>query len=155
PRWLLQPDRRTDLPRDHGQRAAGEQVLADDAVIIAYDDSDGWYDHQAPPILNPSSLAAVGNPAALTDTQALRAAAGDCSSTPAQQGHAVATTAMPGAGGMPVLGRCGYGTRIPLLVLSPLARQNFIDHTLTDQASVLRFIEDNWLAGQRIQPGGS
>ena len=30
-----------------------------------------------------------------------------------------------------------------------------VDHTLIDQASVLRFIEDNWLAGERIQPGGS
>lgn len=125
------------------------------AVIIAYDDSDGWYDHQAPPILNPSSLAAIGNPADATDTQDVLNGAGDCSSTTAQQGHTPATMAMPGAGGMPVLGRCGYGTRMPLLVLSPFAKKNFIDHTLTDQASVLRFIEDNWLSGQRIQPGGS
>ena len=125
------------------------------AVIIAYDDSDGWYDHQAPPILNPSSLAAIGNPADVTDTQDQLNAPGDCSSTGAQQGHTPATTAMPGTGGMSVLGRCGYGTRMPLLVLSPFAKKNFIDHTLTDQASVLRFIEDNWLAGQRIQPGGS
>ena len=26
---------------------------------------------------------------------------------------------------------------------------------MTDQSSVLRFIEDNWLDGERIQPGGS
>ena len=125
------------------------------AVIIAYDDSDGWYDHQAPPILNPSSLAAIGSPADVTDTQDQLNGAGDCSHTPAQQGIPVATTARPGNGGMPVLGRCGYGTRVPLLVISPFARKNFIDHTLTDQSSVLRFIEDNWLSGQRIQPGGS
>ena len=25
------------------------------AIIFAYDDSDGWYDHQAPPIVNPST----------------------------------------------------------------------------------------------------
>jgi phospholipase C len=44
---------------------------------------------------------------------------------------------------------------MPLLVVSPFAKRNHVDHTLTDQASVLRFIEDNWLSGQRIQRGGS
>ena len=49
-------------------------------------------------------------------------------------------------------GRCGYGPRIPLLVVAPYARHNFVDHTMTDQSSIVRFIEDNWLGGQRI-PG--
>jgi phospholipase C len=40
--------------------------------------------------------------------------------------------------------RCGYGPRLPLLVVSPFARKNFVDDTLTDQSSVIRFIEDNW-----------
>jgi phospholipase C len=40
-------------------------------------------------------------------------------------------------------------------VISPYAKANYIDHTLTDQTSVLRFIEDNWLSSQRIQTGGS
>jgi phospholipase C len=44
---------------------------------------------------------------------------------------------------------------MPLLVVSPFAKRNHVDHTLTDQTSVLRFIEDNWLSGERIQPGGS
>jgi phospholipase C len=44
---------------------------------------------------------------------------------------------------------------MPLLVISPFAKRNFVDHTLTDQSSVLRFVEDNWLNGERIQPGGS
>jgi len=44
--------------------------------------------------------------------------------------------------------RCGYGVRLPLLVISPFAKRNFVDHTLTDQTSVLRFIEDNWGTGQ-------
>ena len=135
---------------------ADSKFWATTAVIIAYDDSDGWYDHQAPPILNPSSLAAIGSPAGVTDTTDQLNGPGDCSSTAAQQGHAVATAALPGATtAMPVLGRCGYGTRLPLMVISPFARKNFIDHTLTDQTSVLRFIEDNWLAGARIQPGAS
>ena len=55
----------------------------------------------------------------------------------------------------PAQGRCGYGTRMPLLVVSPFAKKNYVDHTLTDQSSVLKFIEDNWLSGQRIQTGGS
>ena len=44
---------------------------------------------------------------------------------------------------------------MPLMVISPFAKHNYIDHTLTDQSSVLKFVEDNWLGGQRIQPGGS
>lgn len=44
--------------------------------------------------------------------------------------------------------RCGYGPRQPLMVVSPYAKQNYVDHTLTDQTSVLRFIEDNWHLGQ-------
>jgi phospholipase C len=62
-------------------------------------------------------------------------------------------TALPGITGVPVQGRCGYGTRQPLLIVSPYARANYIDHTLTDQSSVIRFIEDNWLGGQRIGGG--
>jgi phospholipase C len=38
-------------------------------------------------------------------------------------------------------------------VVSPWARRNFVDHTVTDQTSVLRFIEDNWLGGTRIGQG--
>jgi phospholipase C len=38
-------------------------------------------------------------------------------------------------------------------VVSPYAKANFVDHSVTDQSSVLRFIEDNWLAGQRIGQG--
>jgi len=45
-------------------------------------------------------------------------------------------------------GRCGYGPRQPLLVISPFARRNYVDHRVTDQASVLRFIEDNWSLGR-------
>jgi len=50
-------------------------------------------------------------------------------------------------------GRCGYGPRLPLMVISPYAKANFVDHTITDQTSILRFIEDNWLNGQRIGQG--
>ncbi|MFI5360618.1 MAG: phospholipase C [Elusimicrobiota bacterium] len=92
------------------------------AVVISYDDSDGWYDHAMPPIVNPSSLPGID---ALTGP-------GSCG------------TAAPGA----YPGRCGYGARLPLLVVSPFARENFVDHTVTDQTSILRFIEDNWKLGR-------
>jgi phospholipase C len=45
-------------------------------------------------------------------------------------------------------GRCGYGPRLPLQVISPYAKVNFVDHTTTDQSSILRFVEDNWNLGR-------
>ncbi len=32
-------------------------------------------------------------------------------------------------------------------MISPYAKQNFVDNTLTDQTSILKFIEDNWHLG--------
>ncbi len=115
----------------------------DTAVVILYDDSDGWYDHQMPPIVNASANPVVDT---LNGT-------GVCNMG-LQQGRPVGQL-KGNLGVSPAWGRCGYGTRQPLLVISPWAKHNFVDHTLTDQASVLRFIEDNWLSGERIQPGGS
>ena len=46
-----------------------------------------------------------------------------------------------------------YGPRLPLLVISPYARRNYVDHSLTDQTSVLRFIEDTFLNGERVGGG--
>jgi hypothetical protein len=34
------------------------------------------------------------------------------------------------------------------MVISPYAKTNYVDHTVTDQASILRFIEDNWNLGR-------
>jgi phospholipase C len=107
------------------------------AVVIMYDDSDGWYDHQIGPLLNQSH----GAQDALTG-------AGLC-------GNAADSTALPGVdpGNAHALGRCGVGPRQPLLVVSPWARKNFVDHSVTDQSSVLRFIEDTFLGGERIGQG--
>ena len=88
------------------------------AVVILYDDSDGWYDHQIGPIVNSSQTSA------------------DTLSGPGKCGNG-----KPLAG---IQGRCGYGTRQPLLVISPYARVNFVDHSVTDQSSVIKFIESNW-----------
>ena len=46
------------------------------------------------------------------------------------------------------MGRCGYGPRQPFLVISPFAKKNYVDHRVTDQSSILRFIEDNWTLGR-------
>jgi phospholipase C len=101
----------------------------DTAIIVLYDDSDGWYDHVYPPLANASALSALP-------------ASSDALTGPGQCG-------VPAAGA--VLGRCGYGPRLPFLVISPFARRNYVDHTVTDQASVLRFVEDNFGLG-RIDP---
>jgi phospholipase C len=110
---------------------------ASTAVVVMYDDSDGWYDHQMSPIVNQSH-----------GTQDALSGAGLC-------GSSADSTALPGVdpANPHALGRCGYGPRQPLLVVSPWARTNFVDHSITDQTSVLRFIEDNWLQGQRIGHG--
>ncbi len=91
------------------------------AVIISYDDSDGWYDHVMPPIVTPSN----------TPADALNGPGNCGASAPGSQ-----------------QGKCGFGPRLPLLVISPFAKRNFVDGTLTDQSSILRFIEDNWGTGR-------
>ena len=45
------------------------------------------------------------------------------------------------------LGRCGYGPRLPLLVISPWAKPNSVSHVLTDQSSIPSFVEYNWSLG--------
>ncbi|MBV8218035.1 MAG: alkaline phosphatase family protein [Solirubrobacterales bacterium] len=106
------------------------------AVIILYDDSDGWYDHQIGPIVSQSQTTLD----TLTDPNL-------CGSNPKK----VPTT----DSGTPEQARCGVGPRQPLLVVSPYAKRNFVDGTFTDQSSVVQFIEDNWLGGQRIGNGAA
>jgi phospholipase C len=125
-------------------------------VIIAWDDSDGWYDHQMPPIVNPSTNSTLGANMTLTG-QTVKGLPdglngdGVCNHSTAQQGAATPSNPLPGPTAATAMGRCGYGPRLPLLVISPFAKKNFVDHTLTDQSSILRFIEDNWLKSVRIK----
>jgi phospholipase C len=124
-------------------------------VVIAYDDSDGWYDHQMSPIVNPSMLTAAAanvtsNGVTVAGNSDALNSAGVCN-IGLQQGSATPAVALAGANGKSnAQGRCGYGPRLPLLVISPYAKANYVDHTLTDQSSILRFIEDNWLGSKRI-----
>jgi phospholipase C len=97
------------------------------AIIVTYDDSDGWYDSVMPPIVNSSADPALD---ALNGT-------GVC-------GHGTAI------GGLQ--DRCGYGQRLPFLVISPFTKQNYVSSSLIDTSSVPAFIEGNWLGGQRTGP---
>jgi phospholipase C len=94
------------------------------AIVITYDDSDGWYDHQAPKLLNGSDNSTI-------DTAM-------CEATPVRVGSGS--------------GRCGYSQRLPMLVISPYTRDNYVSNNLTNTTSVVKFIEQNWLHGQTI-PG--
>jgi phospholipase C len=106
-----------------------------------------------PPIVNPSFSPTLVNIPLHIPTDTLNGFA-ICNNGLQQDGPAPATPLKSGFGSS-AWGRCGYGTRLPFLVISPFAKRNFVDHSLIDQASVLRFIEDNWLSGERIRPGGS
>jgi phospholipase C len=105
------------------------------AVFLTWDDSDGWYDHLMGPIVN-----------------------GSVSPIDALDGEGVCGAGKPILPGVlpatrHAMGRCGYGPRLPLLVISPWARTNFVDSSVTDVTSVLRFIEDVFLDGRRIGGG--
>jgi phospholipase C len=91
------------------------------AVVVAYDDSDGWYDHVASPIKN-SAHDATNNAAICT------------------------TSTAKVAGGFE--DRCGPGPRLPLLVISPWSKTNYVDHHPTEQTSITKFVEDNWFTGR-------
>jgi phospholipase C len=92
------------------------------AVIIAYDDSDGWYDHVMPPIISqsndPKTDALLGN--------------GLCGK-PSPESYK---------------DRCGLGPRLPFLIVSQFSKVNYVDHQINDQTSILKFIEDNWNLGR-------
>jgi phospholipase C len=98
------------------------------AVVIAYDDSDGFYDHVYSGVHNPSNTTAAPTPPGPQDFLSGTGLCGPASASPLAGQN----------------GRCGYGPRLPLLVVSPWAKEGFVDHTLTDQSSILKFVEDNW-----------
>ncbi|MFJ9850373.1 phospholipase C [Streptomyces sp. NPDC101150] len=97
------------------------------AIVVAYDDSDGWYDHTYATPRNGSKDTAPGSNHKPADSPG-------CQAGPAP------------AGGY--ADRCGPGTRQPLLVISPYSKVNALDHTPTEQTSIIKFIEDNWGTGR-------
>ena len=46
----------------------------------------------------------------------------------------------------------GYGLRVPGLVISPYAKRGLIDHQTLSFDAFVKFIEDDFLNGQRIDP---
>jgi len=46
----------------------------------------------------------------------------------------------------------GYGLRVPGIVISPYARRGFIDHQTLSHDAYVKFIEDDFLGSQRIDP---
>jgi phospholipase C len=46
----------------------------------------------------------------------------------------------------------GYGLRVPGLVISPYARAGYVDHQLLSHDAYLKFIEDDFLGGARLNP---
>ncbi|HJZ37059.1 MAG TPA: alkaline phosphatase family protein, partial [Solirubrobacterales bacterium] len=99
------------------------QYWKNTAIFIAYDDSDGWYDHQVGPTLFPSHTAADH----LTT-------AGACQFT--NESSKVEHD-----------NRCGLGPRLPFMLISPYAKSNYVDNTLTEQSSIIKFVEQNWSLG--------
>jgi phospholipase C len=119
------------------------------AVILNYDDSDGWYDHQFAQVLRSSFDKVTKESVNLAVGSVVGAdqvsGSGSCTGPSATQGV--------GVNGTPVNGRCGPGMRTPFIIISPWAKTNYVDHTEISQSSVIRFIEDNWLNGQRLGQG--
>jgi len=139
------------------------------AVIINYDDSDGWYDHALGPVVNTSTNLGSTDPSDPNiggdnnETNAndsfIPTLPLSTSTVPSNAGN-ITTSGVCGptpAGAPAGAGRCGYGPRLPFIVISPWAKPNFIDHTVTDQTSSLRFIEANWnlgfIDGATLPPG--
>ena len=99
------------------------------AIIVMYDDSDGWYDHQMSPIVNSSAV--------LNSDFAGERGSAECTGQVRQwhtpRGNSRSLRLWPKAAAARHLA---------------LRQDQFVDHTLTDQSSVLRFIEENWGTGQ-------
>jgi len=109
--WLIPSDPVSDHPPSlltNGQAYVTSVVNAvmrspdwrSSAIVLAWDDWGGFYDHVAPPKID----------------------------------------------------RNGYGLRVPALVISPYARHGFVDHQVLSFDAYVKFIEDDFLGGQRIDP---
>ena len=105
------------------------------AIVINYDDSDGWYDHDFSGVTNQSQSPADN----LTNT-----ALGPIGAANPTSGLCQAAQSKPPGPLAGEQGRCGFGPRLPLLVISPWAKTNFVDGNMSDQSSMINFIEYNW-----------
>jgi phospholipase C len=90
----------------------------DTALVIAFDETGGWWDHVAPPELSGNFAPWVNGQPNLTGCQ---------------------YPGIPGA----ACGEAGLGPRMPVLVISRFAKQGFVDHDLLNTASLDRWVEWN------------
>ena len=134
----------------------------DTAIIVNYDDTDGWYDHVLSPIVNQSANnhGSSSNNTSTNANDSLVASLPLSTSAAAATPGAITTSGVCGMpGGGAIAGRCGYGPRLPFVVVSPWAKANFVDHTIIDQSSSIAFIEYNWnlgfLDGPNAPPAGT
>jgi phospholipase C len=87
------------------------------ALFITYDEHGGYYDHVAPPrAIAPDNIAPLTDPQSFTDPD------------------------QPLAPG----GFNRYGFRVPMIVVSPWARANYVSRVVQDHTSILAFIERKW-----------
>jgi phospholipase C len=127
---FLDPNYNIDSEENPQDIQAGERLIAQvanavlhskrwhkTALFITWDEHGGYYDHVPPPAaIAPDSIAPITTPASLTDpTQPL----------------------LPG-------GFNRYGFRVPLFVISPWARANYVSRVVQDHTSILAFVERKW-----------
>lgn len=91
----------------------------DTAIVVTYDDSDGWYDHHVSTIRTGARDASLNEPM--------------CTKVKEPVTHSGAQD-----------DRCGPGPRLPFLVISPYSKVNSVSHQPLEQASVIKFVEQNW-----------
>jgi phospholipase C len=118
----------------------------DTAVIISYDDTDGWYDHVTGPVVNQTAfITGTNNGSTNANDSYVPTLPLSASTAPATPG-AITTSGVCGtpAGGAATPPRCGYGPRLPYMVISPWSKVNYVSHKTTDQSSTIAFIEYNW-----------
>jgi phospholipase C len=90
----------------------------DSVLILSFDEGGGFYDHVPPqPTVSPDGIA----------PQDLRA--GDVCTTGGQS---------------PICDFEYTGFRVPLIVISPFTRKNYVSHTVADYTAILKFIETRY-----------
>jgi phospholipase C len=52
----------------------------------------------------------------------------------------------------PTVDQNGYGLRVPGLVISPYAKKGYVDHQILSSDAYLKFIEDDFMSGARLNP---
>jgi phospholipase C len=103
---------------DLAARLKASPYWKDTALVIAFDETGGWWDHVAPPDLGGQFATWVNGQPNLSGCQ------------------------YPGIPGAPC-GEAGLGPRMPVLVVSRYAKRGFVDHQLLNTASLTKWVEWN------------